>query len=254
MLKNLKFQLYILILLVVVVISCDNDKKIEQKQTENSNEIIAESNPRKNKKIKLKIDTIETINKIDSTKYKILQANIGTFYLESIEGAAGANATYETYKDEKGTWYASGSSISGIRTGDDPALSKKDQMILKSIKLDIDSTLNLSLNVWKSKIINTKYKDEKLDIQLQNKLEDISNPIDNGIKITDSNYVFGKHLAILIGDSFDFSKILPVDSGISSNENTFMLVYNISKNEFILYVFDPDDRARFKFKFSKKSK
>lgn len=234
------------------IISCDNDKKVEQKQSESNNELITENNPKKPKKLKTKIDTIKTESSIDSTKYYILKNNIGSYYLETIEGAAGANAAYETYKDEKGIWFASGSSISGIRTGDSPPLSKKDQITLKSTKFEIDTNLNLRFNILKYIVFDTKYKEENLDILIQNKLVNISNPIDNGIKISDTNYVFGNHFAILLGDSFDFSKLLPEDSGISPNENTFMLVYNTAKKEFVLYVFDPDDRARFKFKFSKK--
>lgn len=248
-------------LLSTFILSCESDRKYNN-QDEQQNEVVIDEN--KSTKRKKKNQTIleDSIVIKENIIKNLLQSNVGIYVLDGIKGQAGANAEYETFKDEKGFWYASGSSISGVSGGEDSRLNKKEMMILNNTKLEIDSNYKVSLSIFKNEVLSFNYNslfelnnekfEEKLYYKISTKLEDIKNPIDNDLVLNDSTITYKNEHILYLKDNIEFDKLFPSDCGISDLENVAMLTFNKIENNFNLIIFDPNDRARFRLKFKKR--
>lgn len=255
----IKFVLFTL--LSLFFISCESDRKYNG-QSDSQNEFVIENSKNNKKKNKAQIITKDSLIIKENILKNLLDSNLGIYVLDGIKGQAGANAEYETFKDEKGFWYASGSSISGVSGGADSRLNKKEMMILNNTKLEIDSNYRVSLSIFKNEVFSfdfNNFKDtisenlvEKLNYKITSKLEDIKNPIDNDLELNDTIITYKNEHIIYLKDKIEFDKLFPSDCGISDLEHIAMLTYNKLDNNFNLIIFDPNDRARFRLKFKKR--
>lgn len=255
----IKFVLFTL--LSLFFISCESDRKYNG-QGDSQNEFVIENSKNNKKKNKAQIITKDSLIIKENILKNLLDSNLGIYVLDGIKGQAGANAEYETFKDEKGFWYASGSSISGVSGGADSRLNKKEMMILNNTKLEIDSNYRVSLSIFKNEVFSfdfNNFKDtisenlvEKLNYKITSKLEDIKNPIDNDLELNDTIITYKNEHIIYLKDNIEFDKLFPSDCGISDLEHVAMLTYNKLDNNFNLIIFDPNDRARFRLKFKKR--
>lgn len=248
---NLKTELLLIVLLfgtLLLTTSCESDRKYEEANSQLPGDTPKSINKnKKNHKSKQKQERVIEKKLLE----KILKNNLGTYFLEKIDGQAGENAEYKTFKDKKGFWYATGSSLTGGSFGEDYKLNKKEQYVLNSVTLDIDSNLAIRFFISKNKIFSTKYQSEKFSYHIDSSLSEIINPLDNNTKFNDTLLKIQDQVLVYLTDNINFDKLLPNDCGFSELEHFALLSFNTNSREFYITAFDPNDRARFHFIFKK---
>lgn len=109
---------------------------------------------------KLDVEVVMTSEAKLKSKEEVLRQAIGTYYLESVGGAIGANGMFNMTKNN-GVWKYTGSAISGgMRTGYENALSKKERSSLNSTRITVDSALTTRLIVQNRLLLEIPYNEK----------------------------------------------------------------------------------------------
>lgn len=142
-------------------------------------------------------------------KKEALQEAVGTYNLESVDGAVGANGMFDIYR-ENGAWKSSFSAISGgMREGYENALSNEELSLLNSTRITIDSALTVRLIVRKATLLEIPFNAHgmlyKMDKPSLSVLDEVLN------KLSPSTTYVEEELYLAALQSVDYSNALPVE-------------------------------------------
>jgi hypothetical protein len=163
-------------------------------------------------------------------KKEALQSAVGTYYLESVSGAVGANGMFDLYK-ENGVWKSTSSAISGgMREGYENDLSSDERSLLSSTRITVDSVLTVRLVVRDEILLEIPLTENgmlyKMDKPSLSVLDEVLK------KLSPSTTYVEEELYLAALQSVDYSKALPVE--ISSG--MLVLSYSPGSGSFLIHI------------------
>lgn len=148
----------------------------------------------------------QTSEFVIGSKADILKSAIGVHPLTAISGSGGANAMWDTWKDE-GRWGSNVSGISGgMRQGSQISLSKADVALLDSLRIVVGADLSVKLSARGKDLLTVPFRPDGMDYQLAEGHNDVA--VEQLKKMSAKTTVHDETLYLLVRDGVDLSKPL----------------------------------------------
>jgi hypothetical protein len=165
-------------------------------------------------------------------KKDALQDAVGTYFLHAVLGNVGANGVFE-FNRKKGNWNTSYSEISGSgRGGQSNFLSKRDKSVLNSVRIIIDSTLNIHFYAGDKLLLDLPFSENGMRFD---KILDKNNPLFSEWRSYSSSTVYIDDILYLAAiDKVDYSAAIDVGELIGSG--ALILEYIPEKEVFELTI------------------
>ncbi len=146
----------------------------------------------------LPVQAHQTSEVLIGTKREILTQAIGTWPLDTVEGSAGANAMWETFR-VKGHWRSNTSSIEqAMRQFSPNELTRDDLRQLDSLSITVDTSLAVHLNSEGKVLLTIPYRDNGMQYDVTREHESVI--ADNLKQLSPSTTVHDEHLYLLVDD------------------------------------------------------
>ncbi len=199
---------------------------------------------------RLPVDAHQTSEIIVGSKREILTQAIGTYVLDGISGAEGANGMSDTWR-EKGRWKAQVSSISmGRRQFSDVRLTREDLRRLNSMTTTVDASLATRLNVDGKVLLSIPYRDAGMRYEIG---QSHSTVIESELKtMSPTTTVHDEHLYLLASDAIDLRGPMSGSYLPEENLNIVTVSYAVVDKTFEVYLRDGDCCSGTIFTFRRK--
>lgn len=163
-------------------------------------------------------------------KKEALQDAVGTYYLESANGAIGANGMFDIFK-ENGAWKSAVSAISGgMREGYENEISKDELSLLNSTRITVDSALAVRLIVREKMLLEIPFNETgmlyKMDKPSLSVLDEVLK------KLAPSTTYVEEELYLAALQSVDYSNALPVEVA----SGMLVLSYSPGSSSFRIHI------------------
>ncbi len=169
------------------------------------------------------------------TKSDILSDAMGTFALTSLSGNMGANAMFDTYK-ENGKWKSSSSGIvSGMREGYENELTAADIALLDHLHVTVDEQLNVHVFAGLIELVNCPFKAGEMEYRV--KETDRKKMNEKIAALSPESIITDNYLILLADDHMDFTGTLKGEFNSVAADNMILLYYP-AERKFELDIFE----------------
>ncbi|MBP0590759.1 hypothetical protein J8I87_13750 [Paraburkholderia sp. LEh10] len=150
---------------------------------------------------RLSVDAHQTSEILLGSKREILTQAIGTYALDGISGAAGANGMSDSWR-ENGRWKSNVSAISmGRREFSNVNLTREDLHRLNSMTVIVDASLTTHLSVDGKVLLSIPYRDASMQYEISQPHDSV---IEDELKtMSPATTVHDEHLYLLASDAID---------------------------------------------------